>query len=510
MTDVENGIPEGRDAGLTHVFLECDGYDPIKMPAHPKYFHAPAHVRHDMAAVRIRVVTNDPHARITLNGTALVSGVATEPLPLAYGRNPFSGTVTSVDGQATIKFRCRVFRSYPHIAWEKVAAESPWVPRDSAGELVFHGRLWMLGGYIPEITNDVWSSADGLVWTREGEIPTRRGIDIPIAFVFGDKMWVADLDGVLFSSADGKVWSVVTEEPPWRGRASAGGVVFKGKIWVMGGVKGDDFLNDVWSSPDGVQWTLELQQAPWSKRQIHHTLLVLDGYMWLLGGGALGAEYYPFVAWNDVWRSADGIHWEQVLEHAPWVPRIWGSSALYLDRMWVIGGFRSDPTWENLGDVWYSSDGADWRRLETVPSISHSGYKKPFVLSDSVWEPRHEQSVYAMGGSLWVVGGMIWPLTNDVWKLTIPGLCFVTQPLIEIYAGLRYEYHAFADFNRSRKPVRYRLKGAPDWLCVDGNTGVLHGTAPQPGEFAVRLEAYDEAGETALQEFKLHVLQRLG
>lgn len=509
MKIADNDIPVGGDAGIKQILLLCKGYEPVEFIPHPRHFYAPIHVRNSNCEVRIMVVANDSHAKITLNGVGLESGQETEPVRLASGRNAFTGTITSADGQAKISFNFKIFRAYPHLSWEKVADEAPWTPRDSAGELVFRNRMWLLGGYIPHLSNDVWSSADGINWTRETDIPTKRGIDIPIAFVFREKMWIADIDGVLFSSPEGKSWSAVTNEAPWRGRASAGCVVFNDRIWIMGGMKDGDFLNDIWSSADGVNWKLELPQAPWSKRQIHNTPVVLDGKIWLLGGGALGTEYHPFLAWNDVWCSSDGTRWEQVLEHAPWVSRIWGSSAVYLDRMWVIGGFRSAPTWENLGDVWYSSNGVDWRRLDTAPSIRHSNkYNVPFTLSDSVWERRHEQSVYSFAGSLWVAGGMIWPLMNDVWKLTIHGLCFVSQPVIEIYSQTFYEYQAHADFNSSRKQVLYRLIGEPKWLSVDSETGILRGTAPhQPGEFEICLEAYDSSGETAQQKYTLYVLQ---
>jgi hypothetical protein len=460
-----------------------------------------------MESVRVIVEANDPAARIALAGASLASGVKSNPLPLSCGRNLFSGAVTAADGSARTEFSFKVFRAYPHLGWRRVASSTPWAPRDSAGELVFRDRLWLLGGYIPATTNDVWSSADGLNWTREADVPTTRGIDIPVAFVLNDRMWVSDLDGTLYASEDGRSWSLVTADAPWRGRGSAGCVVFDGRVWVMGGMKDGALLNDVWCSSDGVRWSLVTAHAPWPARQITHTPVALNGRMWLLGGGALRSDYYPFVAWNDVWSSADGAHWERVVEHAPWVPRIWGSSVVHHGRMWLLGGFRSEPTWENLGDVWYSADGASWRQLETVPTLRHSGARNvPFVVPDSVWAPRHEHSVYSLHGALWVVGGMVWPLMNDVWRLDIPGICFLTQPVVETYVGGLYEYVACADFNRSGRRVAYRLQRGPDWLSLDPITGALRGVAPCPGDHEVCLEAGGDAGESARQEFTLHTL----
>ncbi len=491
------------DAGLKRMALCCEGCDPIAFVGHPRGYHGPLHVCHDIAAARLVVEANDPGATVTLNGRPVPAG----SIPLACGRNVFRGTITAADGQTQSTFNGKVFRAYPHLAWTKVTEKAPWAPRDSAGELVFRGRMWLLGGYIPQTSNDVWSSTDGVDWRREGDVPSRRGIDIPVAFVLGDRMWVVDIDGALFSSADGQAWSEVMAMVPWGNRHCAGCAVFNDRVWVMGGSRDGETLNDVWSSTDGIHWKLEVEQAPWCKRQITHTPVVLNGRLWLLGGGALGSDYYPSVVWNDVWSTADGIHWEQVLDHAPWVARIWGSTAVYQGRMWLIAGFRSEPAWENLGDVWYSTDGRDWRQLETVPTLRHSGTGKGTVrLLKSIWEPRHEQSVYAFGEALWVVAGMIWPLMNDVWRLTIPGLSFVTQPVVETYTGTRYEYQARADFNHSRQPLRYQLERGPAWLSVEADTGRLSGVAPQPGDVEIRLEACDATGATTRQDYTLHVL----
>ena len=93
-------------------------------------------------------------------------------------------------------------------------------------------------------------------------------------------------------------------------------------MWILGGTEnyyfGDDksLKNDVWSSADGKEWTQETANAPWSPRA-YHAAVVHDGKIWVLGGG----NYVPkYQALNDVWCSADGVHWEQVTDHAPVAP----------------------------------------------------------------------------------------------------------------------------------------------------------------------------------------------
>jgi hypothetical protein len=364
----------------------------------------------------------------------------------------------------------------------------------------------LLGGYTPDLVSDVWSSADGRNWTQAGKVPAPKGLDIPVAFVFRDQMWVADVEGNLYSSADGAAWTLRAGDTPLQGRHAAGGAVFRGRVWIMGGVKNGRLRNDVWSSPDGVKWEQETECAPWPKRQIHNTPLVLGGKLWLIGGGTIGSLYHPFKAYNDVWNSADGKHWNLVTADAPWAARIWSSTVVYQNRLWLLGGFRSEPAWENFDDVWYSADGADWRQLPAVPLARHSGGNNVPVVVKSGWALRHESSVYVFEDAIWLAGGMVWPLVNDVWRLALPGLTFLTEPVLEGYAEALYAYKACADFNASRKPIFYRLVEGPPWLKVDRETGLILGVPPAIGAFQVAVEAADEGGSRARQDYQLHIL----
>jgi hypothetical protein len=499
------------DTTLGQVSLRVAGQEPVNFQLRAGKFYAPITVCHRITSAQVSVRAGHSKSVVRVDGKSVDADGLSSELSLHEGRNIIAVTIIAENGQTQREVELKVFRAAKTPMWERVLDEAPWKARDSAGELVFAGKMWILGGYAPEWSRDVWSSIDGKIWTHESDIPSARGIDIPIAFVFAGKMWIADVDGVLFSSADGKSWTVACEAPPWRGRMNAGCAVFDGRVWIMGGDNRTKLLNDVWCSTDGVNWKRVTEHAPWCARQITHTPVVLDGALWLLGGGGLGAAYHPFIAWNDVWRTTDGERWECVTDDAPWSARIWGSSAVYQDRMWLIGGFRSEQEWVNLGDVWYSTDGKDWRRLETQPTISFStpiGVRNRVYLppSDTLWEQRHEQSMFTHDGSLWLAGGMIWPLLNDVWRLTISGLCFVTQPVREAYVFGEYVYKAHADFNESRKALTYRLTRGPAWLRMDGKSGVLRGVPPETGDFAVTIGATDGSGESAEQSFTLHVI----
>jgi hypothetical protein len=177
-------------------------------------------------------------------------------------------------------------------------------------------------------------------------------------------------------------------------------------MWVMGGTndfyKNNDttLYNDVWSSADGKEWKLELANAPWPKRA-HGQAIVYDGKIWIMGGG----QRFPDPSSrNDIWNSEDGVHWNKVTSSAPWKPRMWFSTVVYRDRMWVIGGW-DEPG--NKGDVWYSKDGVNWTEFK----------------SDVSWSTRHEHATMVFKDKIWVTAGAAEPdylVSNEVWSLFVP------------------------------------------------------------------------------------------
>ena len=305
--------------------------------------------------------------------------------------------------------------------WLRVTEDAGWQPRDSAGELVYRDRMWILGGWFQSFEappRDVWSSPDGKAWTRAAEAAPWLHSDLPMTLAFDGKMWMMggwhngrlpghSASNQVWWSTDGASWQQATPNAGWSPRLASALVEFKGKMWLLGGTEnyyfGDasSLKNDVWSSADGVHWDLETADAGWAPRA-YHQAAVLGGKIYVFGGGNYVPEYF---ALNDVWSSGDGKTWTRVTEEAPWHPRIWFSSAVYRGRMWVLGGWSNNPS-QNWGDAWYSKDGAAWTKLD----------------SEVIWKARHEHSAFVFQDKLWVAGGHAQPLSNEVWSLELPGV----------------------------------------------------------------------------------------
>ena len=117
--------------------------------------------------------------------------------------------------------------------------------------------------------------------------------------------------------------------------------------------------------------------------------------IWILGGGTYDTPKHPARDfYNDVWSSADGVHWERHVEHAPWKARQYHDVAVFDKRIWVLEGWNE----ANRNDVWCSADGVQWRELTDTP-----------------WAPRHAASVFVHQDALWMVAGN--NMQSDVWKL---------------------------------------------------------------------------------------------
>ena len=306
-------------------------------------------------------------------------------------------------------------------SWKEVPPEgSKWSKRTDHTSVVFDPdgsgeRIWLLGGYDGKnYLNDVWSSVDGANWT-ESTPPGEA---------------TKDTDGGDGTAAN---W--------WTARSGHTSVVFKGKIWVMGGVEDRKDLNDVWSSVDGANWT---ESTPpndtdgntvakstsgnnknwWAARELHTSVVFpLKGNakkIWVLGG--IGNSRYA-----DVWSSADGASWVEESAQVGARNVGWGgryrhshASAVFKDKIWVIGGPGSEDT---AISVWSSTNGKAWTKSTArLPNDVNSHITVEY--DDRLW---------SLGGgvnqkkSFWSIAP---PATVWIAENTLPSYISYTQAVV--------------------------------------------------------------------------------
>ena len=181
---------------------------------------------------------------------------------------------------------------------------------------------------------------------------------------------VSEFFNDVWRSADGVLWEEMTPSAPWEARAGLGAANFKGKLWIMAGSQNDDkdisgmgriFFNDVWYSKDGSEWHQATDDAPWEARA-GGVVLAKGGWLYILGGEKGFTD--PADYFNDVWRTKDGEKWELVTDSAGWSPRPGHKCAVISNHFVCMGGygFPSNPS-----DIWVSKDGAEWDQVSDTP-----------------------------------------------------------------------------------------------------------------------------------------------
>ena len=101
---------------------------------------------------------------------------------------------------------------------------------------------------------------------------------------------------------------------------------------------------------------------------------------------------------NDVWFSADGANWRRETANAEWARREEHQALSHNGRLYVLGGLGNNLS--RLNDVWSSADGKNWS-LET---------------SNAEWSRRSRHRALSHNGRLYVLGGIAGSNLNDVWS----------------------------------------------------------------------------------------------
>lgn len=305
--------------------------------------------------------------------------------------------------------------------WKQEVATAPWQDRDSLAVVVYKNKLWLMAGLNAnnstiapgninyekaEYFSDVWSSEDGINWIKivdNSPWQNRRSIQI---VDFKDKMWLMGGWGPqvgykndIWSSEDGVNWIMEKESAEWPAREGHSLFVFNNKLWLIGGVRYDKQLlfNDVWSSEDGINWTEVSKVSAWAPRW-DHSVVVFKNKLWLMGGMIFGGQMF-----NDIWSSEDGINWTQITAQAPFETRQGFFATEYRDRIWVIGRLDAEGN-GGINDVWYSSDAINWQKTS----------------NDPLWLGREDFGAAIFKDNIWIFGGMDknWTWTNDIWHST--------------------------------------------------------------------------------------------
>ncbi len=242
-------------------------------------------------------------------------------------------------------------------------------------------------------------------------------------------------------------WISVNDSLPFPAKDGAGLVPFKNKMWLLGGWdppfhEPSYTHNEVWSSIDGVTWNFETL-APWPPRHCA-AWLSDENYIYVIGGDPQSG------CLTDVWQSADGINWVQLVDTIPgYKKRNMVNAAILNNQLTLFGGEQCSG--DGLNDVWQSADGVTWDNLPDAPwegrgmqinncvddtgnmwmlSGANEGERRPYsevwntadginwnLINDSPpWMGRYWHTIAWFDNHIWIMGGITAGTElNDVW-----------------------------------------------------------------------------------------------
>ena len=203
--------------------------------------------------------------------------------------------------------------------WTEVTPSAGWSPRIAAALVEFKGEMWLLGGtenyYFGDdksLKNDVWHSPDGKNW----KLATANAGWSPRAYhqavVLDDKIYVMGggnyvpsyhAKNDVWSSPDGVNWTRETEAAPWPPRLWFPAVTYRDRMWVLGGWSNNPSTNwgDVWHSRNGKAWQQLKSPTTWKARH-EHSAYVFQDKLWIAGGHATPLS-------NEVWSLDVPVGW---------------------------------------------------------------------------------------------------------------------------------------------------------------------------------------------------------
>ncbi|MEM8983928.1 MAG: hypothetical protein AAGC71_12940 [Pseudomonadota bacterium] len=284
------------------------------------------------------------------------------------------------------------------INWTQATGNAAWAPNTYVGAVVFDNALWVIGG--GGLYDGVWHSTDGVEWVNvpNANFPPRNVYGIT---VWNNKIWVAGgfsnggYLNDLWVSADGETFEEVsrTEGHFWWRRTRVGMIGFNDRLWLMGGSRAGDY-GDVHSTVDGTDWRWHSFGPTAKPQRSGHEFVVFNDDFYAITGGTYHVD-------QSIWRSSDGLDWQQVTATAPFGRRDNPAAAVFNGRLWVVAGRHTDGTgWRN--DVWSTEDGESWT-LERA---------------NAAFAPRERHKLIVWNGQLWMIGGSAGAddFSGEVWS----------------------------------------------------------------------------------------------
>ncbi len=245
----------------------------------------------------------------------------------------------------------QVYSSIDGITWTQVRADGEangFTKGAAFACTVYDGKMWVIGGYTAGgYVNSVFYSTDGQTWTSARADGAANGFEKCqglCCWNFLGRMYIACGYGAatynsVYYSTNGTTWTQVRADGAANGFTKSGfcgSFVYDNKLWLAGGYA-VSCIDDIYSSPDGQTWTLENGTAEFGVRAFQ-TISMLGNVQYLVAGADNS------VAKKDLWYSVNGKNWTQITADCGFAV-VNGHAATIKDhKLFIAGGWPNGGT----------------------------------------------------------------------------------------------------------------------------------------------------------------------
>lgn len=265
--------------------------------------------------------------------------------------------------------------------WVKKIANGTATAAMDGGALVeLNGRIYLLGGWYPvfdpenETNNEVWLFDEDLEGTTQLE---NAGWSPRHSFGYaykGNKVWVfgGDLNSGDFQNDSWEgvqnedlsiTWTLKNSNCEFGDRVLFASCIHNDELFVIGGqtnaITNANPKQDVWKSTDGgATWVQIASGLAFLGKNYNGCATSYNGYIYLVAGGEYKTPTENSTYLNTVYRSADGVTWEQ-MDNAPFDGRQYPSVITHENKLFVL--FGNDES--NKSDCWTMDLNGYWEQL---------------------------------------------------------------------------------------------------------------------------------------------------
>jgi len=400
-----------------------------------------------------------------------------------------------------------IWSSVDGLNWSKLGNIPEAIPNPRSDErfsrrLITHNGMLLFTGGVGDGTRKIWRSHDGVEWTLWGETPALENIE-QASIQSADGKLIMLLPGSddnmqLLISTDGVNWEGIELNTHIPTRFGATFTEYNGEYYIVGGWTGDDTaaypveVDYIWKSQNLTSWE-PVSREPFIPGSHRSVVNYFDGKFFSY------SSYFPnaTTGFSGTWASSDGVDWYRESTSSISDTLMHTSFIEFDNKLFAFGTLSATTT----GQAYSSGNGVDW-------VLENS--ELPFRFDSNGSMTIHNGSLWATSGSMifevWnSQDGVNWSLVYEEDSLVnATGYQLVSRDgrlwLVggkSVFDGVEWDriYYSYTGryWYRSRSATAFPQRSRPTIFEYNGRLRSVGGSLGSGGGIATNIWESDDA-----------------